>query len=435
MMFTRSFTTPRGLKTLLIGLGLTLIAAGLLPLTLPTGAALAQDAAEATPAPEPVTTPETGAAMSETEAAALAAAANPIYPITGDVPTPTGNNSYCQLCHNQEWRTQILSDGSVLNLYVPPEQITGSVHGTRSDAGPLGCLDCHGANAFPHNQPPAPDSRTHTLDAVTMCVNCHQDQVPDVETGLHAEAIRAGETTAAVCTDCHGAHNVQPVAAAPNLVAGVCGDCHEPTYEQWRVSAHADIGPLGCGACHSPHSQRPRVVGDEPDALCLNCHDEDQMPNDIFVHVQHQNSDYDLNCTSCHMVTVTTPDAPAVRVSDPVSEPHDGLIGHSMIVETVTCNTCHQQLVASGEWTQLVADREPVGSPVGETASDSAADETEAAAIAEGQEAAGTPEGDLEAAQSVPENFVPLLQGLILGLGLGATVAAVFVARGNRAKP
>jgi hypothetical protein len=393
----------------LVGVGLTLILAGVLPLVVSAQEATSP---EATPEVETLAT-EAQTAETPSEAAVPAGAEvtpEPVYQV-GDPPEVTGSNSYCMICHNQPWHTVTLPDGSIQNLYVNPDTIAASVHGEDSESGTLGCIDCHGADSFPHDQPTPPDERSYTLGAVSMCVSCHADQVAELEMGLHEEAIRAGNRSAAVCTDCHGAHDVQPVVEEPDLIAGVCGDCHTSTLEEWRVSAHVDIGPLGCATCHSPHSQRLRA-GNTPSELCINCHED--MP-DIFTHVTHVGSEM-VNCTDCHMYTPTQPDTVAVALTVATMP-----TGHTMRMDTTPCTTCHEQLVSSGEWDRLVAAR-----PAAETAPpDESALTVDIA-----------PGAELAAAEAVTaqSSVVPLIQGLILGLGFGVTFAAVFITRGNRVR-
>ncbi|MFN8375103.1 MAG: cytochrome c3 family protein [Anaerolineae bacterium] len=374
-------TRKRYLITLLLGVGITLILVGLTPL-------VAAHAQETTPEPE--TTPE---------AEATAAAGAPEQPAI----VPTGDNGYCMICHNIPWRTVTLADDNLLNLYVSSETVAGSVHGEHDEEGALGCLDCHGENAFPHSGPTPVDRREYRLQMVQTCFGCHEEQQTGLINGLHEEAIAAGNTGAAVCTDCHGAHDVQRVAAQPGLVAGICGDCHVSTLAEWRDSPHLDIGPLGCATCHSPHTQRLRV-GADTTALCLNCHNS--MP-DTFVHNQHLADSQLMQCADCHMFAEPAPaDIGTVNVSSNVVLMPTG---HSMRVETVACNTCHEELVASGEWATLTGEAE--------TTSADASSQTEVVS-AENDEAV--------------TNYVQLIQGLILGIGFGITGAAIFITRGNR---
>lgn len=319
---------------------------------------------------------------------------------------PTGENGYCTICHSQPLRTLRLEDGSLLNLYVAPEMIVGSVHGPTEDSPGLGCLDCHGEDAFPHSGPPPADGRVYTLDAVSMCTTCHTTQADDLEMGLHAQAIADGNLQAAVCTDCHGAHHVQSAEFQPQLVAGVCGDCHEATLEEWQISPHADIGPLGCASCHDHHAQTLRA-GENSTELCINCHNE--MPS-VFVHDTHNVTDGTVACAECHMYTGETDTA--------VSTVAMNSTGHSMLLDSTPCTTCHEQLVNSGEWAQIISNRYDV---------DAAAVDSDEVTIEEAA-VAGVEEAEIES----PRNAVFVLQGLLVGLGLGLTFAIVFVTRSMR---
>jgi hypothetical protein len=358
---------------LFAGVGLLLIVAALVVLPL---SAVAQ---EATPEAAPLETPE------------VTQIAEPIYDLGAPPVEPTGDNSYCLVCHSQPWRVATLGDGTQLNIYVNHRTILNSVHGEGSDGGPLGCVDCHGNN-FPHG--PTPETaREYALEAVNACVGCHANEARDLQLGLHEQAIMAGNLNAAVCTDCHGAHDVQAVVEQADLIAGVCGDCHLNSYAEWRVSAHVDLGPLGCATCHSPHTQMIRG-GNTANELCMGCHGE-TMP-EIWVHNQHLIDETGVGCVDCHMNPLTQPvDGQAIPVSI-----EDRSTGHSMHVGTVACTTCHAEQPVQNQPVTVI-EAEPIGVPQGETAQE-------------------------------PINAVALVQGLLLGLGIGATAAAIIVARGNK---
>lgn len=363
----------RRLIVLLTGIGITLVIAGLTPI-------LAAHAQEATP--EPVATVE------------------PVYTTPENEIVVTGNNSYCASCHSLPWQTITLQNGTLLNLYASPDMIARSIHGTRSEAGALGCVDCHGPDTFPHDGPTPEDARTYSLNTQRLCVGCHADQVNELESGRHSEAIRNGNVHAAVCTDCHGAHDVQAVAEFPGLIAGVCGDCHTQTLEEWQAGPHVSIGKDGCGNCHSPHSQEMRL-GEAPQDMCLNCHKE--MP-DVLIHMQHVNStDSSVTCNSCHMFTgegvIET-----VEISTIGGVPQTNLgTGHSMAVNTTACNTCHEQTVATGNWTGVTEE--------------TAALQAERDALVQRVNELEQGSGEVENAGEI--SYVQLLQGLILGLGFG----------------
>lgn len=375
----------RTLRIFCIGVGLTLLLVGLVPFV------FAQDA---TPQ-APVVTEEPTETQDSTDAA------------TPEEGAPTGNNSYCAICHAKPQREITLADGYVLNLHVTPAALEGSVH---SD---LGCVDCHGEDAFPHNDPTPTDNRTYTLDAVQACESCHDDHAADLADGLHQQAISEGNIQAAVCTDCHGAHDVQRVDRAPQLVANICADCHVATVSEWRVSPHVGIGTLGCSTCHTAHTQVLRG-GFDANGQCINCH---KVMPEQWVHTQHLGlayGDNEVGCVDCHMYTSPHGDGAQTVSTWSGTMPS----GHSMNVDTASCTDCHENagdLPVTRVESPITTTPRIIGSESPSTLIKSNVSE---------------PEREVEAVQA--ESFIPLLQGLIVGLGLGATGAAIFVARGNR---
>jgi len=312
---------------------------------------------------------------------------------------PTVNNSYCAICHSQPGRVMTLADGSVLNLYVPPALIADSAHGTNSSQ-PLGCIDCHGEDIFPHSGQSPASARAYRIEASQLCSDCHHSLLPD---SAHIEAIARGNLEAATCVDCHGAHEVPNTENQPTLVAAVCGDCHTESFEEWAQSPHANMGSLGCAVCHLPHGQQMRIA--DVNALCENCH---QAPQDIYVHATHLESEFEVTCASCHMGL-----DPGVQLISDSHEPTD----HRMVVETRACNTCHEELETSGVWAELtgsdeslVIERDSLRQQVATLEQQLAQD--------------GGSGGGID--------YIQLIQGLIVGLGLGTVVALILLPRLGR---
>ncbi len=402
--------TRRLLAALMLTAGLMLISINLV---------VAQDDGGESDANDLVATEEPGDSVTEgvtdsMDEAADDAPSGVLDPMnTENAPTvePTGNNGYCTICHNQPLRTTSLADGTQLNLFVNPDMIIGSVHGPSEDSPGLGCLDCHGEDSFPHNEPPPANGRLYTIESVQMCLGCHTTAAEDLSMGLHTEAIQGGNLEAAVCTDCHGAHHVQTIENFPELVAGVCGDCHENTLAEWQISPHAEIGPLGCASCHDHHAQTLRV-GETSTDLCLNCHGEGQMP-EIYSHTTHLEGENPVDCVACHMYTDDHPDQLASLQTTSVLDAES--TGHSMLLDSTPCTTCHANLVESGEWQQIVVNRYQI---------DLAADETSATTDADTTDAQDDDDDD--------DNTLGIIQGLLVGLGLGVTFSIVFLTRNLR---
>ncbi|MBI3946246.1 MAG: hypothetical protein HY321_10035 [Armatimonadetes bacterium] len=162
------------------------------------------------------------------------------------------------------------------------------------------CADCHGTHdiAGPAKQ----TSRVHRSEVPATCGRCHLEEYRQYQNSVHGAAVAAGKKDAAVCTDCHGAHNaLLPVRnpdsrASPMHVPDTCSRCHESAllvkryglpsarYATFRDSYHGivlkygDISAANCASCHGSHDILPsadaksRVNRAHLAATCGECH-------------------------------------------------------------------------------------------------------------------------------------------------------------------
>ena len=108
---------------------------------------------------------------------------------------------------------------------------SGSFHGNvvmrEHDQRAPSCGDCHGSHGIIGTK--SPGFRASVLH---MCGRCHEEKAGTYLDTYHGKAFRMGETSTAVCTDCHGSHSILP-QSNPNStvskqnVASTCGKCHE----------------------------------------------------------------------------------------------------------------------------------------------------------------------------------------------------------------
>ncbi len=217
---------------------------------------------------------------------------HPVVEAQGDSGTvakqPTGNNAYCAVCHSQEGRTVELADGTSLDLHVTPDMITNSVHGTSNSEGTLGCVDCHGEDAFPHVEARPESSRDFTIKASQVCTECHVDEAKGQADSVHSRGLANGNQRAAVCVDCHGAHDVRPIKDHPEVAAQVCGTCHASIFDEYQDSIHGqallvegNTDVPTCITCHGVHGINTPTTAqfrNRSPELCASCHaDEDLM--------------------------------------------------------------------------------------------------------------------------------------------------------------
>ena len=195
----------------------------------------------------------------------------------------------CAGCHEQH-RDE---DGGTGAARV--EGYVASVHGQAISKGGLvvaaTCVQCHRSHEVrPAADPESSVSRAHVPQT---CGQCHIGVSEIYATSVHGLRLAEGDADAPVCTDCHTAHRISH-ASTPGFmrdIVGECGGCHDrsPTggrsfYDTYRLSYHGQVTELGstraarCSDCHGAHDILP--IADPASRLnpghrrdtCAGCH-------------------------------------------------------------------------------------------------------------------------------------------------------------------
>lgn len=231
-----------------------------------------------------------GALVALFSAQSAASAATGTGPSSGDPFHPASassqgiDNETCLACHSTPDLTMDLPSGEPLHLTVDRDTYNQSVHGKLGYA----CVQCHtDITGYPHPPTSANTLREFTLEKYTACAVCHQDKYQQTLDSVHQKALAAGNTNAAVCTDCHGAHNVQPPDQPRTRIPQTCEKCHSQIYNLYKDSVHgaALIGEGNpdvptCIDCHGVHdiegpSNSPfRLFSPQ---ICARCHADEKL--------------------------------------------------------------------------------------------------------------------------------------------------------------
>ena len=214
----------------------------------------------------------------------------PERPHQKDVPTVDCTRS----CHRRE-AGQAAGPG--------PAAYADSVHGRayleRGSLDVAKCWDCHGK----HNVRPASDpaSTVNRRNIPLVCSTCHADMAVVVKYHIHAESpfqeylksvhgralYREGLLdVAAVCTDCHGVHDIQG-AGTPHLKAkdpATCGRCHVLVFEEYKQSIHG----------------RAALEGNVDAPLCVDCHGEHGVTSPQDPAAPTAKTHVPDTCSACH---------------------------------------------------------------------------------------------------------------------------------------
>ena len=234
------------------------------------------------------------------------------------------------------------------------------------------CQDCHGGA---HEILAADDAKSpvnHANIPVT-CGRCHGQKFLMESNGVsvqpfisyqesvHGHATENGSTKAAVCTDCHGSHQILPASNASSPiykfnVPATCGKCHAAIADTFAQSIHGQAIARGngsapvCTDCHGIHSIKAHLDPNSPVSeqnvsrdTCARCHEGVRLSQEFGVPGNRVTTYFDsyhglateggslvaANCSTCHGVHNILPS------SDPRSTINRANLD-------ATCGKCHQ---------------------------------------------------------------------------------------------
>jgi cytochrome b subunit of formate dehydrogenase len=341
-------------------------------------------------------------------------------------------DSDCLACHSDPTLTT-QANGKTVSLYVDEGKLKHSIHGSM-----FACVDCHkDVKSLAHDKTPqkatcaechadAQSAYSHSLHAkptnaggavAANCQDCHggaheilaaddakspvnHAQVPytcgrchgqkflmesngesaqpfiSYQESVHGRAIEKGSSKAAVCTDCHGSHEILPAndAKAPIYkfnVPATCGGCHSTIKTTFMQSIHGQAIARGngqapvCTDCHGIHSIKSHADPNSPASeqnlsrdTCARCHEGVRLSQEFGVPGDRVTSYFDsyhglaaeggsvvaANCSSCHGVHDILPS------SDPRSTINRGHLD-------ATCGKCHKGVTQKFTLTKVHMDQ------------------------------------------------------------------------------
>jgi cytochrome b subunit of formate dehydrogenase len=343
-------------------------------------------------------------------------------------------NEDCLACHGDSTMTTEVN-GKQLSLYVNADAFKNSIHGTMftcvdchsdvktsphesapskvscaqchpdqqaayersyhakaikaGDGQAATCLDCHGS---PHELLPASDlkSRVNHANIPATCGGCHGQKFVMAASGhstqlfvsyqesVHGKAVAAGSDRAAVCTDCHGSHEIlaarDPKSSIFKFnVPATCAKCHRNVEQQFTQSIHGQAIAHGnwqapvCTDCHGIHSIKAHLdpnssvsAANLSQVTCARCHEGVRLSQEFGVEGRRSTtylasyhglasklgSQVVANCASCH----------GVHNILPSSNPHSTINRANLVA---TCGQCHP-----GVTEKFVLGKVHVGAPL-----------------------------------------------------------------------
>jgi len=271
---------------------------------------------------------------------------------------------YCLSCHANPELSATLPSGETLPLTVSLEVLARSVH------SPLGieCEACHTKiTTYPHPPLEITSRRELSRSYYQACQRCHSANYERAQDSMHAQAAAAGNLEAPICTDCHGAHNVRPPDEPRAHISEICGQCHTQIYSDYKDSIHGSAlieqdNPdvpvcTDCHGVHNIHDPRTAQFRVESPELCAGCHADPELMAKYGLSADV----YNLYKLSWHGVDVSVyqarwpnlwhnsavcTDCHGVHDIRPTNDPESHVNPQNLLA---TCQKCHPS--ASPNWT------------------------------------------------------------------------------------
>jgi cytochrome b subunit of formate dehydrogenase len=175
----------------------------------------------------------------------------------------------CGACHGQKF---VMASGGMTAAAFNSYQ--ESVHGKAVAAGSekaAVCTDCHGEHdILGAGDPKSPINK---FNVPATCAKCHADVKTQYMQSIHGEAIQRGNWQAPVCTDCHGIHTIKAPKDANSSVASAnvkdtCGSCHSGV----RLSDEFGVPGGRVASYMASYHGMASEVGSSTVANCASCH-------------------------------------------------------------------------------------------------------------------------------------------------------------------
>jgi cytochrome b subunit of formate dehydrogenase len=204
----------------------------------------------------------------------------------------------CGRCHGQKFLME--SNGQSTQPFISYQD---SVHGRATESGSTKaavCTDCHGAHeTLPPNNSKSP---IYKFNVPATCGKCHSDIEQTFNQSIHGQAIARGNGLAPVCTDCHGIHTIKSPENPASSVSGqnvsrdTCARCHEGVRLSQEFGVPGGRVTTYMDSYHGLASQGGSVVA----ANCSSCHGVHNILPSSDPRSTINRANLDATCGKCH---------------------------------------------------------------------------------------------------------------------------------------
>ena len=220
---------------------------------------------------------------------------------SGDPKSPVNHANIpytCGRCHGQKFLME--SNGVSAQPFISYQD---SVHGRATENGSTKaavCTDCHGVHEIlPANDPKSPISK---FNVPATCGKCHTEIANTFTQSIHGQAIAHGNELAPACTDCHGIHSIKAPSnpnspvSEQNLSRNVCARCHQGVRLSQEFGVPGGRVTTYFDSYHGLATEGGSVVA----ANCSSCHGVHDILPSSDPRSTINRANLDATCGKCH---------------------------------------------------------------------------------------------------------------------------------------
>jgi cytochrome b subunit of formate dehydrogenase/nitrate/TMAO reductase-like tetraheme cytochrome c subunit len=204
----------------------------------------------------------------------------------------------CGRCHGQKFLME--SNGESAQAFVSYQQ---SVHGLATEKGSKKaavCSDCHGTHEILRaNDPQSPINK---FNVPTTCGKCHSTVQQTFMASIHGQGLARGNGLAPSCTDCHGIHTIKAhidpnsSVSEQNLARTTCARCHEGV----RLSKEFGVPGNRVSSYMDSYHGLAAEGGSAVVANCASCHGVHNILPSSDPRSTVNRANLDVTCGKCH---------------------------------------------------------------------------------------------------------------------------------------
>jgi predicted CXXCH cytochrome family protein len=188
----------------------------------------------------------------------------------------------CLGCHSDPKETVDLASGEKLPIGIDQAAFAKSVHGEM-----LRCTECHTDKTADHatGEVKFKSRREVTRAYYEQCKGCHFANYTKTLDGVHFAVMAKGNDKAALCVDCHGAHDISRPGQPRTRISQMCSTCHAKETEVYAKSVHGRAAEASgdvpvCTDCHRAHDTtdpRNGALASRTPEICGRCHTDEKL--------------------------------------------------------------------------------------------------------------------------------------------------------------